>query len=152
VVSQLIEPSCDVDVGLMLGDVVDEQRPHCPSVVSISKLADPCTGSKREPHSRRRDGAIALLSRLRIVRHCLSHTSMEADQKREVTSIPYLCLHCLGVDRDASRRKLDADRRFGFEIEFVPSKSREHCSTDPSWVCPIRFFPPQRDEMETYGS
>jgi hypothetical protein len=49
----------------------------------------------------------------------------QRQQQRRRTSIPDLCLNDLAIVRDAARRKLDANRRLGVEVELVPRESAE---------------------------
>lgn len=37
VVPKLLQPALHILVGQMLGDVVDQQRPHCPTVVPVTE-------------------------------------------------------------------------------------------------------------------
>ena len=84
-VSQFFEPSRHILIGLVLADVVDEQRSDGASIVG------------------RRDGTVSLLA----------------------SSIPDLSLDGLGVDLDRSSCKLNADGRFGLEVELVSSESTQ---------------------------
>lgn len=97
-VAQLLQPPCDVDVGLVLRDVVDKERADRTTVVRSGDGTIPfltscgggasvcCSMQARDPWGRRLVSATA----------SARHSSSEG----ELTSVPDLCLQCLAINCD----------------------------------------------------